>query len=117
LLTLNKTVLEGGGYRVLEATTAVVAREVWREHKDGIDLLLTDVVMPGGMNGCELARGILAERPDLPVVLMSGYSKDVLDGALKVDYGVNFLAKPFRPKDLLETVGQRLADEPDPMPR
>lgn len=109
LLTLNKTVLEDCGYRVLEASTGVAAREMWDQHKTDIDLLLTDVVMPGGMNGCELAKGILAERPDLPVVFVSGYNKDVLDGSLKIEYGFNFLAKPFRPNDLLKTVDQRLA--------
>ena len=70
--------LAGHGYQILQAESGVKALQVWRESKDRIDLLLTDLVMPDQMNGRELAEKLWAERPRLKVIFTSGYSADVV---------------------------------------
>ncbi|MFA6003862.1 MAG: PAS domain S-box protein [Elusimicrobiota bacterium] len=87
--------LEGHGYHVIEAATAREAVQAWQQHKAAIDLLLTDVVMPQGTSGQELAETLLAERPSLKVIYCSGYSEDMLgQGKLRLTEH-NFLEKPF----------------------
>jgi two-component system cell cycle sensor histidine kinase/response regulator CckA len=73
LRTLTRTMLEQSGYEVIEAGGGLEAIEVARNHRGPIDLLLTDIVMPG-MNGREVARNLVLARPGLKVVYMSGYS-------------------------------------------
>lgn len=109
LLMLNRQILENHGYCVLTAENGSKALEVWRDHREEIDMLLTDVVMPGGVTGCDLARDVLSSQPDLPVVFVSGYSSDVLDGGTSIEVGKNFLPKPFRADALLNIVGAKLA--------
>ena len=67
-------ILANQGYDVLEAPNGTKALEVWAAHKDEIRLLLSDVVMPDGINGLELSARLLEEKPDLKVILSSGYS-------------------------------------------
>lgn len=77
------------------------------EHAGAIDMVLTDLVMPG-MTGQELAERVVAERPDATVIFMTGYSQDRLeDGGMRRD-GVPFIQKPFRPIDLTAEVRQLL---------
>jgi len=83
------------GYRVLEAASGVQALEVWREHGAEIRVMLTDMVMPDGMNGRELAEILRLENPALTVIYSSGYSADIAGDALQLVDGINFLAKPF----------------------
>ncbi|MGA2854891.1 MAG: PAS domain S-box protein, partial [Verrucomicrobiota bacterium] len=71
-------VLEKHGYKVLQAGTGAEAVEIWRAHKDEILLLLTDLIMPGNMNGRELAETLWTDRPDLKVIFTSGYSADIV---------------------------------------
>jgi PAS domain S-box-containing protein len=92
------------GYRVLEAPTGVAALEVWKQHRDEIRLLFTDMVMPEGMNGKELARRLLQENPKLKVIYASGYSADLADKDLLLQEGVNFLTKPFAAHKLAQTI-------------
>src|SRR5205823_6957977 len=75
--TVARDILQSIGYQVLEAASPSAALEIARGQIDSIDLLLTDVVMPA-MNGRELAERLLAQRRDLPVLYMSGYSVDVV---------------------------------------
>ena len=85
--------LARSGYRVLAAATPGEARAIFARHRADIDVLLTDVVMPE-MHGPELADLLLAERPDLPVLFVSGYSEAL--PARGPDPGRRaFLAKPF----------------------
>jgi len=100
LRNLVARVLGGLGYRVLAAGTSAEALQVAREADDSFDLLLTDVVLPGGVQGNDLARDLLALRADLPVLYMSGYTRDAIVHAGRLDEGVNFLEKPFTPKAL-----------------
>jgi CheY-like chemotaxis protein len=81
------------------------AIEVCEQHQDSIDLLLSDVVMPG-MSGPELADRLRQQCPGLPVLLMSGY---FTDGDSKGPLGFGLLAKPFRPEELLVRVRQELS--------
>jgi PAS domain S-box-containing protein len=96
--------LERNGYRVLEAVSGQDARNLWQAHRRDIKLLLTDVVMPDGLTGRELAEELQAERPDLKVIFTSGYSAEVVGSDFAMKEGVNFLQKPYHPYILAETV-------------
>ncbi|MFO1512550.1 MAG: PAS domain S-box protein [Verrucomicrobiota bacterium] len=104
LRVLTRNVLTRLGYRVLEATTGVTALEVWREHRDQIRLLLTDLVMPDGMTGRELAEQLVEADPKLKVIYTSGYSRDIAGNNFTLQDGVNFLSKPFQAAKLAQTV-------------
>ena len=97
-------ILSAQGYRVLQAETGVKALEVWRAHKDEIDLLLTDVVMPDGMNGRELAAKIQADKPSLKSIFTSGYSSNIVGKDFTIHEGLNYLQKPFVPHKLARAV-------------
>ena len=96
------------GYTILEAENGVAAKEVWKERGSEVDLLLTDLMMPGGVSGFDLAAELSAERPGLPVVYVSGYSAEMMEKGEELNVGVNFLSKPFTNNSLLETVRRRL---------
>jgi CheY-like chemotaxis protein len=96
------------GYRILEAPTGVKALEVWSQNHSEIALLLTDLVMPGGMTGKALAQTLLEKNPRLKVVYMSGYSVEVGGKELSLVEGVNFLPKPFEAFKLAETIRNNL---------
>ena len=85
--------LGGLGYTVLEAASGTDALGLATAHAETIDLLVTDIVMPG-MQGTELARRLAAIRPSLPVLYMSGFTDGAL-GAADLPADVSFLAKPF----------------------
>ena len=101
--TICVKVLERLGYRVIQAPTGADALNEWRAHAPEIQLLITDVVMPGGMSGDELAELLLAERPGLPVIYTSGYAPKFAEK--HAQDGTNFLPKPFRPEELSRLVG------------
>ena len=94
------TFLQAQGYHILEAESGVRALEVWRQHREQIALLLTDVVMPDCINGRELAEKIWAERPNLKVIFTSGYSADVLGKNWAASRGFNYVQKPYHPRKL-----------------
>jgi len=104
LRALSRNVLERYGYLVYEAPSGVAALEVWREQKGVVDLLLTDMVMPEGVSGRELAAQLQAETPQLKIIYMSGYPGDVAGRGLSLNEGINFLQKPFSPIKLAEIV-------------
>ncbi len=105
---LLRAILERNGYRVLEAASGSEALERWPELRDQVRLLLTDLVMPGGLSGQELARQLTADRPDLKVVFLSGYSEEVVSGELSLRRGDNYIPKPFTQEQLLTTLRRRL---------
>jgi len=96
------------GYRILEASTGVKALEVWKQNRDEIRLLLTDLVMPDGMNGKVLAQRLLKEDPKLKVIYMSGYSAEVVGQDFPMNEGVNFLTKPFQALKLAQSIRSSL---------
>jgi signal transduction histidine kinase len=92
--------LRGLGYDVLEAGDGDAAWEIIAA-ADRIDLLCTDIMMPGSMNGFDLARRARQRRPDLRLVYMSGYPDKALESAKPANGNVPYLAKPFRANDLV----------------
>jgi PAS domain S-box-containing protein len=101
---LVSRVLSKYGYKVLPAGDAVEAMEVWRNNKEQIALVLTDLVMPNHVNGRELAEKLWAERPNLKVIFTSGYSADIVGKDFKLEPELNFLQKPYHPQILAATV-------------
>jgi CheY-like chemotaxis protein len=108
VLRLVRRVLEGEGLVVLSAQDAEEALLLTSQHGGVIDLLLTDVVMPG-LNGLELAQRVMAERPQLRVLFMSGYADHAVVQRDIIDAGRPFLQKPFAPDRLLARVKEVLA--------
>ena len=102
-LTIQKALLHLG-YRVLEASNGAEALAVWKQHRDEIRLLLTDMMMPGGMTGRELAANLLEQEPKLKVIYASGYSAEIGGPDFPLEEGVNYLAKPFVAHQLAQTV-------------
>ncbi len=107
--------LRGAGYRVIEATEGAHAMEAASAHAGPIDLLISDVVMPG-MNGKELAAMLAAERPEMHVLFISGYTADLIDDHGIEASGAAFLQKPYGSGELLRRVRQILdrARAPEP---
>jgi PAS domain S-box-containing protein len=95
------------GYRVAEAKDGPAALSALADSTP-IDLLLTDVIMPGGMTGRQLSDEARHRRPDLKTLFISGYTEDSIVHQGKLDPGVNFLSKPFRRRDLALKVREAL---------
>ena len=100
--------LEGLGYRLLQAASGPRALEVWREHGPGIDMLITDIVMPDGMNGIELAERLRRSSPSLKVIYTSGYLADVSRDDIPSRETDAYLAKPFSLPELARLVRRTL---------
>ncbi len=98
-------ILTNGGYLARTAHNGAEALRLFREH--GCDLLLTDVIMPE-ITGPRLAEIARVERPDLPVLFMSGYSNGLLGTTHVLDEGIAFIEKPFTGGDLLHKVADTL---------
>jgi PAS domain S-box-containing protein len=96
--------LQRAGYRVEVASNGVEALGKWAEKRRGFDLLLTDFLMPGGLNGAQLAEQLLRESGSLKVVVMSGYAALPDGAAIPWPQNTVRLAKPAEVKTLLETV-------------
>jgi len=101
-------VLQDLGYRLLQASSGPRAIEVAREYGATIDMLITDIVMPDGMNGIELAERLRATRPSLRVIFTSGYLADVSRDDIPSRDSDAFLAKPFSLSELARLVRRTL---------
>ena len=101
-------VLSGSGYRVLAAGSAREAEEVLEGSENSPDLLLTDVVLPGGVNGPELAETLGERLPHLRVLFMSGYPRNALASDGRLGPGTGFLEKPFTLETLRSAVREVL---------
>jgi CheY-like chemotaxis protein len=110
---LAKLWLQRQGYRIFEAASGAEALAVWEEHGAKIDLLLTDMMMPGGMSGRDVAEKLLRKKSTLKVIYSTGYSPDAFSHEMGLKEGLNFLGKPYHPNKLTETV-RRCLDEPVP---
>ena len=99
------------GYAVWEAGNGVEALRLWRQHRDRIRLLFTDMVMPEGMTGLDLAEQLRAEKPGLPVIISSGYSIELLGQGGQTAAGITYLPKPCEPEALARTLRARLAPD------
>jgi two-component system cell cycle sensor histidine kinase/response regulator CckA len=96
------------GYRVLSAANGKDALGVWAKHKEEIDLLLTDVVMPESISGRQLAHTLVMDKPDLKVIFTSGYSSELFGAEFESEKNHLFLAKPYLPDRLAQTVASHL---------
>lgn len=105
---LCRRLLERLGYTVLEAETGVAALEIWKQEQNRIQLLLTDMVMPEGMTGHELAELVRKDKPMLPVILSTGYSPDSLGEESLLENSIHFLSKPYTPSQLTDTIRRAL---------
>ena len=99
-----RAVLQGQGYRVLQAASGRDAIETWKWHSERIRLLVTDLVLPDDFDGLELARRLRAEKPALPVLCTSGIPGDALHVRAAALGGVRFVAKPYAIQHLTQTV-------------
>jgi two-component system, cell cycle sensor histidine kinase and response regulator CckA len=104
-------VLNHAGYRVLQAESAESAWETWQWHADRITLLLTDVVLPQGSSGLDLAVEFRAESPHLRVICTSGFSHEIMQKLGDLPPGFRYLPKPCLPPQMLKAV-RELLDAP-----
>ncbi|MDE0942588.1 MAG: response regulator [Alphaproteobacteria bacterium] len=101
------TMLQQLGYQVLQSDIGADALDLIAEVEQ-IDLLLSDVVLPGGMSGRALAEAARNHRPGLKILFMSGYARDAFDADGRPDPGDDLLPKPFRKADLATAVRRAL---------
>ncbi len=111
ILKLAKRILLSSGYKVLDADKPGQAINLAEKHEDTIDLLITDVIMPG-MNGRELAEKLNRIFPDIKILYMSGYTANVIAHRGVLDEDVEFIQKPFSNRDLSSKV-RKVLDEMD----
>jgi PAS domain S-box-containing protein len=100
----TRIALERYGYRILEAESADEAIGIWGARSNEIELLLTDLVMPGSMSGRQVAERLVAEAPALQVVFTSGYSPEIVNRILHLAPGQILLQKPYSAKVLASAV-------------
>ena len=108
LRALTRAVLERYGYRVVEAVSGVDALAQWEQCGAKVELLLTDMVMPDGLTGRQLAKRLQASRPELKVIYTSGYTMNLEGTSFNVRDGANFLQKPYRPEHLFKAIRECL---------
>jgi two-component system, cell cycle sensor histidine kinase and response regulator CckA len=107
--TFTRRLLQRNGYEVIEAESAEAALRLWPDCGERIHLVLTDLSMPGGVNGDTLARQLKAQRPRLPVVFTSGYGAGCVALEPRLIEGENFIPKPAATELILRTIGFSLA--------
>lgn len=107
---LYRELLEEFGYTVIEAIDGLDALNKFNEHASDIRLVILDAVMPG-MKGLDVYRAIRKEKPDTKVLFCSGYSIDIIEKELKKDPLLQFLGKPYMPKELLMKIREILGND------
>lgn len=105
--SLSAKILEGLGYNVMQAPDGARAIELAAGHKEGVDLLMTDVVMPG-MNGKELAMQVREIHPAIRLLFTSGYTEDIIVHHGVLQEGITFLGKPYTPASLAKKIREVL---------
>ncbi len=106
LIYLLQGILTTSGHEVITAPDGQRALERWAERRSEIDLVITDMVMPGGISGRMLGEKLHAEAPSLPIIYTSGYSPDFAGADLILTPGVNFLPKPYTTRAVLAIVAR-----------
>ncbi|MCC6233610.1 MAG: response regulator, partial [Verrucomicrobiales bacterium] len=120
LRDLAARTLRALGYQILEASTGIEAIQVWNAHPQRVNLLLTDMVMPEGMSGLELAERLREQRPGLRVIISSGYSAEIVQAGVPTKAGIVYLPKPYATSTLADAVRRclelaRPGGVPDPL--
>jgi signal transduction histidine kinase/HAMP domain-containing protein/ActR/RegA family two-component response regulator len=109
LRELAHAILSDCGYRIIEAASGREALDVWERHQGEIDLVLTDIIMPEGVTGLELAKKLLSQRPNVKIIFTSGYTvDDVSTDFLARTNNARFIQKPYTRAALAKTVRQAL---------
>ena len=108
LRELVREILTAHGYRVLEAADGVEALNVWDEHRENVDVLLTDIAMPRGLSGRDLAEKLRQDDPGLPVIFSSGFSHEMSGRSEDTVQGATYLSKPYLPAELAQAVRRAL---------
>ena len=111
LRELVSATLTESGYTVIAAASGLEALALWELHGESVDLLFTDMVMPEGVTGRQLAERLSSVRPGLKIVYTSGYSLDLTDPHFAGGKGLHFLEKPYRSTQLLDAVRDCLRDD------
>jgi CheY-like chemotaxis protein len=104
--SVTQRLLERSGYRVLLAGSGPEALKIWESAAPEVNLLLTDIIMPAGITGRELAEDLLEKKTSLKVIFQSGYGGEVMRDGAEFLRRTNsyFLQKPCAPRDLLRAV-------------
>ncbi len=105
---LMKNSLRRKGYKTLLTHSGKEALEIWDKEGDDVDLLFTDVVMPGGVSGWDLVKDLRERRPSLKVILTSGYSPEVAGAEMNLEKGQHYIQKPSPMKVLFQTIRECL---------
>jgi signal transduction histidine kinase/ActR/RegA family two-component response regulator len=104
LRSMARDILEECGYHILEASSGKDALDLWTRRSDEIDLVLTDMVMPEGLSGVDLAEQLLARRPGLKIVFTSGYTANEVNQEMLTRIRASFLSKPYTHVELAKAV-------------
>jgi PAS domain S-box-containing protein len=107
--SLTKELLEEFGYSVIEALQGEHALEIFREQKDCIKMVILDGIMPG-MKCCDIYKEIKAMKPDVRILIYSGYNPESIQGISDLGENLNFISKPFMPKELLMKIREVFGD-------
>ncbi|MCD6120393.1 MAG: response regulator [Spirochaetales bacterium] len=102
--TVTSRILSVKGYSVLNAGNASEAINICKRRKEDIAMLITDIIMPGGMSGPDLVKYLSGIHPEMKVLYISGYTEDTIGHHGVPETGTSFLQKPFTSKALLELI-------------
>jgi two-component system, cell cycle sensor histidine kinase and response regulator CckA len=108
LQELVREILSAHGYRILQAANGLEALKVWEVDREKVDLLLTDIALPHGLSGRDLADKLRQDEPRLPVVFSSGYTQKMSESSEDASRGVVYLSKPYNPTQLAQAVRMAL---------
>ena len=101
-------ILDSYGYKTLSANSGPEALKQWERHAGKIQMIVTDMVMPGGLNGLQLAEELISEKPTLPVVITSGYSMEDISDKVSSSSNIHFVQKPYNPTSLTAAIRNAL---------
>jgi len=101
--------LKANGYKVFESSNGPEALKQWSNESGNIDLLLTDMIMPGGMTGVELGKEFRKLNPDMPVLVMTGYSHEIVTSGISPDQDFKHLSKPCSIVELNNAVREAIS--------
>jgi CheY-like chemotaxis protein len=107
---MTAQILKQNGYQVFEADSGVAALEFWKQKSSQIDVVLADMILPGGMSGRDLAEQLVKTKPDLKIIYTSGYSPERANQDATPVKNLKFIPKPYTPDSLLQAIRSCLTD-------
>lgn len=109
---VTRLVLEGSGCEIFEAGDSVEALRLWKIHRDAVQLLVTDLVIPGQVDGLQFAKQLRAERSDLKVLLTTGFAAEGFASEFEDTNGIEFLSKPYTCSQMQGALNRLLRPHP-----